>query len=201
VSVCTPTWQRHDLLLDRCIASVQAQDYEAVEHVIVSDGPDAVLRTALELYARQGFRHPVRFHELPGHHPEPNFGHYARMAAVGLARGDYIAYNDDDDFLRPGHCRLLAAALNVNPDAGFALSRMAQWQRGSVAAVIGIPPLGAGNLGTTMIMHRRETLDHGTWGPPARLEDWELAEKWLVAGVRYVSVDAVTSDVYPSVFR
>ena len=40
VSVVTPTWQRHEWLLERCIASVQAQTYPLIEHVIVCDGPD-----------------------------------------------------------------------------------------------------------------------------------------------------------------
>ena len=43
VSVITPTWQRHALLLDRCIPSVAAQDYPNVDHVVVSDGPDPAL--------------------------------------------------------------------------------------------------------------------------------------------------------------
>ena len=47
VSVVTPTWQRHDLLMDRCIPSVAAQDYPDVEHVICSDGPDPDLAERL----------------------------------------------------------------------------------------------------------------------------------------------------------
>ena len=48
VSVITPTWQRADLLVNRCIPSVQAQDYPVVEHIIVSDGPDQLLRDYME---------------------------------------------------------------------------------------------------------------------------------------------------------
>ena len=60
VSVITPTWQRHDLLLNRCVPSVAAQDHPAVEHVIVSDGPDPDLRG--KLAGLPG----VRFEELAG---------------------------------------------------------------------------------------------------------------------------------------
>jgi hypothetical protein len=194
VSVVTPTWQRHDFLLDRCIPSVQAQDYPAVEHVIVSDGPDETLRTALGMY--RDLAHPVRFHELPGHHADPNYGHYARVAGVELAAGEYITYNDDDDMLRPYHCRLMAAALDADPGAGFAISRMVQYQEDGRPLIFD-GSLGPNKTGSPMNMHRRGTLAHGTWGPPGRLEDWGIVSKWLDAGVTWVSVDAVTSDTWP----
>jgi GT2 family glycosyltransferase len=41
VSVITPTWQRHELLLE-AIENVRQQTYRPIEHVIVSDGPDAM---------------------------------------------------------------------------------------------------------------------------------------------------------------
>ena len=201
VSVITGTWRRHGFLLDRCAASVQDQDYPAVEHCIVSDGPDDELAFRLGHWtAERGPVHPVRYAELPEHRGEPNFGHYARRAALDMATGAYITYNDDDDMLRPDHCRLLAAALDDNPDCGFAVSRMMSWN-GAVPSVIGWGPLACGNVGTPMIMHRREILEHGTWGPPSRLEDWELVEKWLNAGIKHANVDAETADVWPSIFR
>jgi len=199
VSICTPSWQRHDLLLSRCIPSVQEQDYPRVEHVIVSDGPDENLRDALTRWKPP--RHPVRYFELPDHHPDPNFGHYARTAAIGHADGEYIGYNDDDDSLRPDHCTRLAAALRWDAEAQFAVSRMLSHQGGGVLLAIGWGPLAPGNVGTPMIMHRRGLLGTAAWGPPSRLEDWELVERWLNAGVKYVNVDADTADVWPSLFR
>jgi len=202
ISVVTPTWRRHDLLLGRCMRSVQEQDYGNVEHVIVSDGPDPELRDLIATGVKNGsFTHPVRFTELDDHHPDPNFGHYARQAAVELATGPYIAYNDDDDALRPYHCRMMTAALDEAPDAGFTVSRMMSHYPDDALMVIGWGPLGCGNVGTPMIVHRREILEHGAWGPPSRLEDWELVEKWLKAGVPYVNVNAETADVWPSIFR
>jgi hypothetical protein len=199
-SIVTPTWRRYDLLMARCVPSVQAQDYSRVEHVIVSDGPDPKLREAL-VTASGGFRHQVRYSELPDHHPDPNYGHYARVHGIGLAAGKYVGYNDDDDALRPEHCTLMAAALDADPDAGFAVSRMISHYADEVLAAIGWGPLACGNVGTPMIAHRRGTLAYGTWGPPSQLEDWELVSKWLAAGVKYANVDHETSDVYPSIFR
>ncbi len=52
-----------------------------------------------------------------------------------------------------------------------------------------------------MIMHRREVLKYGTWGPASGSEDWDVVERWLKAGVRCADVPHVTSDVWPSKSR
>lgn len=204
VTVITPTWQRHDLLLDRCIPSVQAQEYLLVEHVIVSDGPDDSL--AFEIgwrIARNGWKVPIRYYELPEHDPEKHWGVPGRLAAIKQAHGDYITYCDDDDALRPGHCGLMARALLDQPEAGFAVSRMLSHHESDPSRdqVFGWGPLALGNVGTPMIMHRREILEHGTWGSASYTEDWDLVRRWLDAGVTCANVSAETSDVYPSYYR
>lgn len=199
-TVITSTWQRHGLLLNRCVPSVQSQDYRDVEHVIVSDGPDGEL--ALKLGALCGWEGwgNVVYRELPEHPAGEHWGHYARLAALDVSRGQYVTYCDDDDALRPGHCALMAAALDAAPEAGFAVSRMT-CHGGPHESVTGWGPLACGNVGTPMIMHRREILAHGTWGPASFTEDWDLVERWLNAGVSYVNVDAETSDAWPSRYR
>lgn len=200
-SVITATWQRHDMLLDRCIPSVQAQTMAGVEHVIVSDGPDPQLYEKISSIRTPGA--PVTFTWLPGHDPEPHWGSHARLAGLQAARGQYITYCDDDDALRPQHCALLAEALDRDPRAGFAVSRMHNHHPADPSrdVIVGWGPLAMGNVGTPMIMHRRQILELGTWGEPSFTEDWDLVWKWLQAGVPYVSVDAETADVYPSFFR
>ena len=199
VSVITPTWHRRDLLLGRCMTGVRAQDYPylRVEHVIVSDGPDEGLAHAMRTLDGIG---NFTFLELPGHDPGEHWGHWCRLAGIEASRGEYITYCDDDDVLRPEHCRLMVEALEADPGAGFAVSRM-RCHGGAHASVTGWGALAPGNVGTPMIMHRREILQHGTWGPASWTEDWDLVERWLDAGVRYVNVDAETSDVWPSRYR
>jgi len=199
VTVVTPTWQRHEMLLTRCIPAVQAQGYPDVEHLVISDGPDQELGAKLSQPWLDGWK-GLWYRELPEHAPEPNFGHYARLHGAELASGEYVTYCDDDDALRPLHCQLLAAALDENPDAGYAVSMMlSHGPHGDTT--IGWGPLACGNVGTPMIMHRREILEHGTWGPPSRLEDWEVVLKWINAGITHVRVDEETSDVWPSLYR
>src|SRR5215467_7162311 len=122
VSVITPTWQRRDLLLNRCMPSVVNQTIDRiVEHIIVSDGPDPDL-------ADLGW-----FIELLEHDPHPaNYGSMARNRGLELAVGDYIAYLDDDNAWRPNHLELLVGALEANPEADFAYSQLQTHPQGLV---------------------------------------------------------------------
>jgi glycosyltransferase involved in cell wall biosynthesis len=196
VSVITPTWRRNKLLMSRCIPSVQAQDYGRVQHVVFSDGPDEQLMRLLRAFE---WKHPLVYAEFPERDPLAEFGSRPRKAALAQAAGEYITYCDDDDALRPEHCRLMAEALDADPEAGFAVSRMVSHHAHPV--IVGWGPLACGNVGSPMLMHRRSILEHGTWGPDSWTEDWDLIERWLEAGVKYVNVDAETSDVWPSVYR
>lgn len=199
VTVITPTWQRHDLLLGRCIPSVQAQGYPETEHLVISDGPDQVLWPKMISPWLNGWR-KVFYRELPEHDSEPHYGHLCRAYAASIADGDYLTYCDDDDALRPDHCGAMAAALDDHPEAGFAVSRMLSHGRHG-DTVIGHGQVAAGNVGTPMIMHRREILDIAGWDHAGQFEDWDLVWAWMQAGVGHIRVDAETSDVWPSAFR
>lgn len=219
VSVITPTWRRHEWLMDRCMPSVQAQTYGNLEHIIVSDGPDRELASLLmseymsKIYVdappefinvpriKARGTHPVMFDQLPEHSGE-EWGCRGRLRGIELARGDLIAYLDDDDAYRPEHVALLVAALAQQPKAGMAYSQMAsQGDADGKVAVVGEEELGPCRIGTPMIMHRRELLDLATWGPPDSMEDWRLVERWLLHGVQTIFVPQVTVDVWPSAYR
>jgi glycosyltransferase involved in cell wall biosynthesis len=202
VTVVTPTWQRHDRLLNRCVPSVRSQNYPHVEHIIVSDGPDPELAEKLFPPLRSNGRSRW-FVNLPEHDPDQHWGHLARLHGLEYASGEFITYCDDDDALRSRHCELLVNALLEHPEAGWARSLMASHRPASdteAVTEIGHGEPSCGNLGTPMIMHRRETLAYGTWGPASVTEDWELVNRWLHAGIGYVTVDEITVDVWPSLF-
>ena len=192
VSVVSPTWQRHGLLFSRCILSVQAQDYPALEHIVVSDGPDPVLASAFKgsIYAST-----PRYYELPEHPPAAQWGHHARLHGIDLAKGDYIAYLDDDNSWRPGHVRALVAALEET-GAGFAYGKQHVHGRGEY--LIGTDPPVCGQIDTSMIIHRRELLGLATWRwhPGIPTIDWDLVSRWMAAGATWVRVPHVTSDYY-----
>lgn len=200
ISIITPTWQRHERLLNRCIPSVQAQTYRNVEHVIVSDGPDPDLTEEIARRLSGGaYAHRVRFVQLPEHLGH-QWGSRARLTGIEHSSGAYIGYIDDDDALRPDHCRVLAAALETEPSADWAYSLMESHSNSELATHIGTDPPQMGQIGTPMIMHRREALEHGTWGPPSSVEDWELVQRWKQAGLSYRFVPVPTADVWPSAY-
>jgi glycosyltransferase involved in cell wall biosynthesis len=193
VTAVTPTWQRHELLLGRAVPSVAAQDYPALEHVVVSDGPDPVLREKLD--GLPG----VRFEELPEHDPAARWGHWARLHGADVAKGEYITYLDDDDSLGPNHAPVLAAALDAWPEAGFAYGRVIMHTEGTWCR-IGTDPPGYGQI-TVMLMHRRELLGVATWRQGEPTIDWDLVSRWMDAGVGWVMAEADTAEIWPSRYR
>lgn len=87
-----------------CLESVAAQTHSAWECVLVDDGSTDGSAAACDAWAEKD----RRFRALH----QPNAGpSAARQAGVAAARGEYIAFLDGDDLLRPEYlARLLALA-------------------------------------------------------------------------------------------
>lgn len=188
ISVITPTWQRHDLLIERCIPSVAAQTVP-VEHVIVSDGPDPELRELLV-----GL--DVVYAEVDQHYDDPiKVGARARNRGLEVATGDLIAYLDDDNAFRPQHVERLASALEAHPDRDFAYSRMF---RHGLGDEVGDEPPQHGRVDSSIIMQRADThLKYSWWPVPSKYEvDWQLVHSWVLGGATWVFVPEVTVDYY-----
>lgn len=197
VSVITPTWQRHERLLLRCIPSVEAQTYPNVEHVVVSDGPDDDLMWKLAALGAPAGQWR-RYTQLAAHDPTVRWGTAARLRGIDLARGALIAYLDDDNAYRPDHLTILVAALDAS-GADFAYSCMDCYRPdGTAAYKVGDMPPSYGQIDTSLIVHRRELLDRATWryidGLPTI--DWDIVERWLNAGATWTHVPATTVDYH-----
>lgn len=190
ITVITPTWQRHDKLLDRCIPSVKNQTV-TVNHIIVSDGPDPTLRELL-------VHEDVTYIEVPEHTTDiPNVGARARNYGLSHIPQDttFIAYLDDDNAYRPQHIETLYAALTSDAMADFAYSRMF---RHGLGDEIGSAPPAYGTIDSSLIMHRHDVhVQFGLWPDPSIYEvDWQLIESWLRKGARWTFVPIVTVDYY-----
>lgn len=205
VSVITATWERDELLLDRCIPSIQAQAYDGViEHVIVSDGPNPGLRDKLPA-STSNYR--VKYIELSEHTGNTRWGVDAKLAGLEEAEGEFIAYLDDDNEWRPNHVSVLSNALTQYPDLlapvpiGFAYSytqmRHVNGREWFVAGALE-PTFGA--IDVSAIMHRSDILELATWrdlGPELQNNiDFDLIERWLSAGVRWNVVPTLTVDFH-----
>jgi len=214
-AVITPTWHRHQYLLDRAIPSVQAQQYTNHQHIIVSDGPDPGLAEKLtsslllDRHDDGTLRSPMSWYvhdQLPEHADGKHWGNPARKHALRMVspEAEFIAYLDDDDAYRPDHLALHVQALLHTPHAGFSISQMMvhnNW--GAAPEIIGTSnhEMKAGHVGTPMIVHRRELLQVAGWGDDHIQEDWNLVGAWLNAGIGYIRIDEVTVDVWPARYR
>jgi GT2 family glycosyltransferase len=109
-TVVVPTYGRARQLGD-CLAALAAQDYprDRFEVVVADDGSPRPPREALE-----GVRDALDVRLLAAPHQGPAA---ARNLGAGAARGELLAFTDDDCRPTPGWLRALAARLRAQPRA------------------------------------------------------------------------------------
>lgn len=120
VSVVVPTYRRPELL-DRCLAALAAQDLPAADYeVIVADnaGSDDTRRQAEAWAARA----PAAFRWVDGSHARGPAA--ARNAGWRAARGDVIAFTDDDCVPDPGWLSAVLAGMGEGRAAGWGAIHM-----------------------------------------------------------------------------
>lgn len=113
VSICIATYNRADLLVDRCLRSVLNQDYKNIEVIVVGDC--CTDHTAARIAEIKDPR--LAFVNLPerGKYPaNPRLrwmvaGTAAINHALKLAQGDFITHLDDDDRYAPHRIRSLVS--------------------------------------------------------------------------------------------
>lgn len=102
VSVIVPTYNRPDSL-KFAIASILKQSYPNIEILVINDGGADIA----DQIARWNLHNNIVYLRL-----ETNKGQgAARNAGLCAARGEYIAYLDDDDIFFPDHIERLVTAL------------------------------------------------------------------------------------------
>ena len=111
VSVIITTYNRAELLVE-AIESVMAQTYVDYELIVADDASTDDTAQRVKTFG-------ARVHYLPlAHSGRPEV---ARNRAISQARGNYIAFLDDDDLWREDKLVRQVAALDTS-DAGFAFS-------------------------------------------------------------------------------
>ncbi len=103
-------------LLPETMASIFAQAYRPVEIVVVDDGSSDGTPQVMAEYG-----HRIRYHRLPMNRGISE----ARTVACGLAKGELIAFQDDDDLMPPERLTRLSAALARFPSAVYAVGDLA----------------------------------------------------------------------------
>jgi glycosyltransferase involved in cell wall biosynthesis len=162
--------------LSQALESVFSQDYDSFEVVFVDDGStDGTGEIA------QSF--PVRYL-----HQENQGLPAARNAALRVARGEFVAFADDDDLLPPSKLTVQALFLSTHPGTGCVLGRQ-EWivEDGVQAPELKRDPI-FGELGGIQLvsaMFRRAVLDGlGGFDPTYRYaEDRDLFVRMRERGV------------------
>lgn len=209
VSVITPTWQRHELLLG-VIDNVRRQTYRPLEHVIVSDGLHEATRLmvddqreAMAMYQREQARLadgnppvPIQFVELGRNWSTLLVDSYAAapmQVGMFIASGDYQMWLSDDERMEPDHIESLVAALEA-ADADFAYSRARMYHVGQAPEQgydIGSDPPSRGQI--TNVLYRADLLKRGLYVfGDDRASDWATIATWMAAGTTWAYVDRVT---------
>lgn len=107
VTVITPTYKRHQYLKN-AIESVLAQTYTDFEMIIVDDNPPRTAERILTEDVIKEIQDP-RIHYIQN---KSNIGGAAsRNVAIEAAKGDYIAFLDDDDVYLPDRLRVQVEAM------------------------------------------------------------------------------------------
>ncbi len=110
VSVIVATYNRADLL-PRAVNSVLAQTYDNYEIIIIDDC--SADRT--DVVAQQFSDPRIRYVR----HETNRGAAFARNTGIAEARGEYIAFLDDDDECAPNRLADQVAVLDANPDIGM----------------------------------------------------------------------------------
>lgn len=98
VSVIIPTYKRPNTL-DRAITSVLTQTYPNVEVIVVDDNnPDSIDRTLTETKMARYINEPRVFYVK---HEQNKNGSAARNTGARAAKGEFLAFLDDDDEFLP----------------------------------------------------------------------------------------------------
>jgi glycosyltransferase involved in cell wall biosynthesis len=173
VIVCT---RNRPAMLRQALQSVLAQDCREFEIIVVDDGsePPASVQT-------EGPGHEIAMRTLQIPHGGPGA---ARAAGLEAARGEYIAWCDDDDLWSRDHLGTLLSYLRAHADVDLVYGD-AEWiQAGSPSRVVYSIDYDASRLGefnyilASDVLHTaRAARAAGGFDPSLRaFEDWDL---WL----------------------
>lgn len=176
VSVIMPTRNRVKYIVE-AIASVKAQHFPDWELIIINDGSED--DTKLQL-ARFLDDNRIRYFEIPH-----SGGSTARNTGLRHARGEFIAYLDDDNVWYPGFLSAAVAQLDAEPKDDVVYGVLVSEHHLQTSPFFSVSfdreQLYVGNfIDMNVIVHRRTLFEkYGGFDESlTRLEDWDLILKY-----------------------
>ncbi len=115
ISVIVPVYNSIDCL-ERCVRSISAQTYAALEILLIDDGSTDGTDALCERLAREDERIRV-------YHKENGGASSARNMGIGLASGAYLGFVDSDDHIEPDMYELMMNAMHDRPGDVVQISR------------------------------------------------------------------------------
>lgn len=112
ISVIIPVY-KVEKYLDDCIRSVVGQSYTNLEIILVDDGSPDSCPLKCDMWAEIDDRIRVIHQKNKGLSG-------ARNTGINVARGDFVAFIDSDDFVEPTYLEKMYDALQRNPDCSIA---------------------------------------------------------------------------------
>ncbi|MGH9025809.1 MAG: glycosyltransferase family 2 protein [Acidimicrobiia bacterium] len=202
VTIRIATYNQAELVVDRAIASAQAQTYPRLEILVLGDHCDDPTRRAVE-----SINDPrLRFVDLPtrGMYP-PRRAHLRKVAGshpmnagLFLARGAWIAPCDDDDELTADHVEaLLKTAKSGRLEMVYSKAR--HEIRPDEWCVVGSEPLRMGEIchGSVLYSAGLRFIRHSnTSWKMNEPSDWNLWKRMQRIGVRIGFLDRITYTHY-----
>jgi len=180
VSVVIPTYKRREMLA-KAISSIKRQDYTPIEIIVVGDNCPELAEGPLIIGVDV-------VENLKDNHKD--WGGTARNRGIELARGDWIAYLDDDNEWAPNHVSSLMVA--------------AEWFNAEYAIASLQLPFGVlkcdypqkGRVDASAIMHKKSLAHrYGKWREGKNAEyanDWRFVEPWVIAKVGWTCSNKAT---------
>lgn len=196
ISVVISTYNRHERLKN-AIDSVLNQTFRDFEIIVVHDGPPKT-------------PYPYGTEDLEWIELPKNFGSDTKPKNTGIlaAKGEYIAFLDDDNTWRPDHLQVLLKAIEKNPKidvvygdrwlidlAGKIPSRLGMTSDFAIQVL-----LTKNFIDTSDVLVRREALfDVGGFDERyIKYVDWNLWIRMAKAGKQFLHVPIILTDYYLS---
>ena len=132
VSVVIPVYNGERYLAD-ALQSVLSQTFKDFELIIIDDGSTDRSAAIVRKFEGESVHYRLR----------PNGGvSKARNAGVAIARGEYIAFLDQDDLWLPDKLSVQVAYLDQNQDVGGVYSQGQFWENERLGSVLYPEPVG-----------------------------------------------------------
>jgi len=210
ISVILPFFNAKDTL-ERAISSIQRQDADGFECILVDNNSSDGSRQIAEKYCVQDHRFRLLSESRQGVMFASNHG-------AEESRGEYLARMDADDVAFPERLRLQADFLDRNPDFGAVAGRVlhvgdpdrtegfrrfVEWSNSlcTYEEIYHRRFIEAPIVNPTAMWRRSEMKKHGMYLDGSFPEDYEMWLRWLHQGVRIAKLEEVVLEWHDSELR